>query len=129
MRARKRIAVNFEAMIEAERPNPSQDSLLGRLCTAQDEEDGTRLSTDAIIDNVLTLIFAGSDTTASAVTSLWITLSQRPDIKDKIRSNPDVLAPKLVGKILQMYPPAPFQMRLVKEDIPIGDYIPSLPDG
>ena len=61
-------------------------NLLTRLITPKDETDGEYLSTDAIIDNVFTLIFAGSDTTASSMTSAIKTLSLNPSLQQDLRN-------------------------------------------
>lgn len=120
MRARKRIVSKLEVLVEQEREAPTTSSLLGKLVSAVDE-NGDLLSADEVIDNVLTLIFAGSDTTASAATSMWMTLSLQPSLKEKLVSNPDFVA-SFCHQVLQSYPPAPFSMRLTKEDLDLGDY-------
>lgn len=119
MRARKRITTQLEPLVDAERSNPSS-GLLGNLCSATDE-DGATLSSKDIIDNVLTLIFAGSDTTASAATSLWMVLSQNINLKNQIKVNAG-LAEGLVTQVLEAHPPAPFSMRLAKDEVHIGEF-------
>lgn len=120
MRARKRITAQLEPLVDSERSNPSS-GLLGNLCSATDE-DGATLSTEDIIDNVLTLIFAGSDTTASAATSLWMVLSQNPNLKSQVKANAG-LAEGLVTQVLEAHPPAPFSMRLAKDEVHIGEFM------
>jgi len=121
LRARKRIVKQLETLIQEEPTN----GLLGRLVTHQGE-NGDCLSTDDVIDNVLTLVFAGSDTTASAVTSLWMILSLYPEIKKNLKAQPELME-ALVDKVLQAHPPAPFSMRLNKDEpLFVGDYtVPS----
>ncbi|KAL3810953.1 hypothetical protein ACHAXA_005369 [Cyclostephanos tholiformis] len=116
MRARKRIASRLETIIE----NKSTYGLLGRLVSYRDE-NGDKLSTGDVIDNVLTLISAGSDTTASAVTSLIMILS--PEIKETIKAEPEKML-ALLDKVLRVYPPAPFQVRLNKDEpLHVGGYL------
>lgn len=121
LRARKRVVKQLETLIERE----PTDGLLGRLVTYQDD-NGDRLSTDDVIDNVFTLIFAGSDTTASAATSLWMILSLHPEVKSELKSHPEKMD-ALVDEVLQAHPPAPFSMRLNKDEpLVVGEYsIPS----
>ena len=116
-RARKRIVKQLEALIEKE---PTY-GLLGRLVTSRDE-NGDFLSTNDVIDNVFTLIFAGSDTTASAASSLWMVLSLHPEIKETLKAKPEKMN-ALVAKVLQAHPPAPFAMRLNKDEpLVVGGY-------
>lgn len=117
LRARKRVIKQLTKLIEA---NP-KDGLLGKLLSFQDE-NGDQLSTNQVIDNVFTLIFAGSDTTASAVTSLWMILSLHPEVKAKLQERPDLMDP-FVKKVLQTHPPAPFSMRLnTNQPLVVGGY-------
>lgn len=122
MRSRKRIIDTMLPLLEQERQavQPS-NSLLGRLVSAEDEETGKMLSNDDILDNVLTIIFAGSDTTASAATSLCMVLSQYPELKAHLQKNPKE-TDRFVSTILQLYPPAPFGMRLVNENLSVKGY-------
>ena len=91
LRARKRIANKLEKIVKLYRSSSSSSTvdsttLLTRLTTSKDETDGEYLSTDAIIDNVFTLIFAGSDTTASSMTSAIKTLSLNPSLQQDLRN-------------------------------------------
>jgi retinoid hydroxylase len=122
MRARNRIIDTMSPLLEQERQaDKPSNSLLGRLVSAEDEETGEMLSNDDILDNVLTIIFAGSDTTASAATSVCMVLSQYPELKNFLRKNPKEID-RFVGTILQQYPPAPFGMRQVKETFSVKGY-------
>lgn len=117
LRARKRVVAQLTTMIEKD----PTGGLLGRLVNYQDE-NGDRLSTDDVIDNIFTLIFAGSDTTASAVTSLWMILSLHPNIKAELKARPEAMD-AFVEKVLQAHPPAPFSMRLnTNEPLVVGEH-------
>ena len=120
VRARKRILATIEPMLEAERQSDqSSNSLLGRFVSSKDDE-GNTLSNQDIMDNVLTLIFAGSDTTASAATSMILAMSLDPNLKKEARDDSKVEA--LVQQVLEKYPPAPFSMRLAKQPLSIKGY-------
>ncbi|KAG7342905.1 cytochrome P450 [Nitzschia inconspicua] len=122
IRARKRIIDAMQPLLNQERnAEPHSDSLLGRLVSTVDEETGEKLSDDDILDNVLTIIFAGSDTTASAAASMCMVLSLYPELEAHLRQNPNDID-RFVGSILQQYPPAPFGMRLVKEALSVKGY-------
>jgi cytochrome P450 len=133
MRARRRIKARLEPLITAERArmhagSGSSSSLLGRLTAAKDD-DGNALNTDEIIDNVLTLLFAGSDTTASGLTSSLKELALAPALQAQLRQalrdadEADEALDAFLAEVHRRNPPAPFQMRLVgKEDLAVGGY-------
>lgn len=130
MRARKRISKKLLKYIESYKSNPApsqQNNLLHRLVTTKDDIDGENLSADAIVDNIFTLIFAGSDTTASSVTSAIKILSEQPMLETKLRSLEweinDATLDYFITQVLNKNPPAPFSMRLVEDQpLVIGEY-------
>jgi len=129
LRARKRVARRIAAAIEAyrsdSRPNDSanKNNLLFRLVTTMDDVDNDFLSVDAIVDNIFTLIFAGSDTTASAMTSIVKTLSTDPGLEESLRmavqsgeGDASLRIDGLIQEVFAKNPPAPFSMREVSKD-------------
>ncbi len=137
MRARARVVKVLQSCLDKERHDyhhftagaaasaslrRNETYLLSRLVQTK-EEDGSFLTNDEIIDNIFTLIFAGSDTTASAVTSLWMILSQHPKLQDQLRdSSQDTTKEQLVQSILKSFPPAPFSMRKSKAALQVDGY-------
>lgn len=82
--------------------------LLSLLLDAEDD-DGTRLSDAHVRDEVMTLLFAGHDTTTSTVAFLFHALAGRPDVADAIAAEADLGGPRLeqaLDKTLRLYPPA-----------------------
>ena len=64
------------------------EDLLSLLLDAEDE-DGGRLSDRHVRDEVMTMLFAGHDTTTSTVAFLFHELARRPDVADELaRSSP-----------------------------------------
>ena len=151
MRARKRVARRIASSIETYRQQgtnsssaaaaaPARNNLLFRLVTTMDDVDNDFLSIEAIVDNIFTLIFAGSDTTASAMTSLLKTLSLDNDLQESLRkavrestyplkeSDPACLRiDGLIQDVFSKYPPAPFSMRQVGDEaitLPNGYHVP-----
>ena len=59
------------------------EDLLSLLLDAEDE-DGGRLSDAHVRDEVMTLLFAGHDTTTATVAFLFHELARRPDVADAI---------------------------------------------
>lgn len=132
MRARKRVAGRIASSIESyqaarQAGSDSKNNLLFSLVTTMDDVENDFLSAEAIIDNIFTLIFAGSDTTASAMTSIVKTLSFNPSLQDTLRKavkdsaspNEGDAAVRIDGfiqEVLASNPPAPFSMRLVGDE-------------
>ena len=124
IRARKRIMDRLAAMMKAQKEEPKY-GLLGKLMAARGDA-GDALSQEDIVDNVLTILFAGSDTTASATISLWKVLSLNPKLKSALRNAPSKTLERLLDTILQTYPPAPFSMRKTRQELALGEYtVPS----
>jgi cytochrome P450 len=75
------------AMIAARRrEDPGQrNDLLALLMEAKDENSGEQLSDRQLRDEVMTLFLAGHETTANALTWLWIELSRNPSVTQTLR--------------------------------------------
>jgi cytochrome P450 len=111
--------------------------LLSMLLRAQDE-DGSRLSRRQLRDEVMTLMFAGHDTTALTLTWCWYLLAQHPDVETKLHAElAQVLGGRaptvddvpnlkytamIVNEVLRLYPPAWGIAREAVDDCEIGGY-------
>jgi cytochrome P450 len=109
--------------------------LLSMLLLARDEDTGERMSDQQVYDEVITLLTAGSETTAVALTWLFYELAQHPEIERRVRAEmDDVLAgrpitfedvPKLeytrrvINEVLRMYP-IWILMRRARVDVDLG---------
>jgi cytochrome P450 len=94
---------------------------LQMLIEARDKETGSPMSEKELIDEVMTLIVAGHETTASGLNWTWYLLSQNPEAEAKLHAEIDATeeksAPSLtdveqlsytrnvVDEALRMYPP------------------------
>ena len=94
------------------------EDLLSLLLDAEDE-DGTRLSDAHVRDEVMTLLFAGHDTTTATVAFLFHELAHHPDVADAIAAElpaapgyEDLMGGGLLqldralDETLRLYPPA-----------------------
>jgi cytochrome P450 len=132
-----------QGIIESRRGRgPAANDLLDFLLTARDEEAGTGMSDAQLRDEVLTLLFAGHDTTASGVSWAWYLLSRHPDIQEALHDEAAAhltgraptaedlphlpLATAVFEEALRLYPPAPgLARRAVEPDEIQGRPVPA----
>jgi cytochrome P450 len=111
--------------------------LLSMLVHARDE-DGSRMTTQQLRDEALTLFLAGHETTASTLSWTWLLLAQNPRVERKLHAELDSVLggrvptlddlPRLpytnnvLTESLRLYPPAWAMARLAIEDHELGGY-------
>ena len=101
-RARARLDRLIYTEIERRRATGERgEDILSLLIDAQDE-DGRILSHQHIRDEVMTLMFAGHDTTTSTVAFLFYELARKPDLVD----DPGFDLGQAIDETLRLYPPA-----------------------
>jgi cytochrome P450 len=114
-----------------------RDDLLGLLLRARDE-DGSRMSDRQLRDEVRTLLLAGHETTANALTWITYLIARHPDVGDSLaeearrvahtRTLGESDAPRLryagmvVKEALRLYPPSWGITRQATEDCCVGPY-------
>lgn len=115
----------------------SQDhDLFSALFSARDPETGKTLGQREVEDNVSTLIGAGSDTVAVALTWSIFLLSQTPHVREAVEAEVDVhlkgcaLTADSLGKLvwtravieeaMRLYPPAPLIGRMTRGEESLG---------
>ena len=104
---RARLALDELIYAEIDRRRASGergDDILSLLLDASDE-DGSHLSKAQIRDEVMTLLFAGHDTTTSTVAFLFYELARAPEWADRAASDSDALE-QCIDETLRLYPPA-----------------------
>ncbi len=69
--------------------NLRRTDLTQMLMEARDPETGAGMSERELVDEILTLVVAGHETTASTLNSFWWLLGERPDIEAKIHAEQD----------------------------------------
>jgi cytochrome P450 len=126
-RARDYLRKITAAMVAERRREGSRPDLIQALVDARDEETGEGISDTEIVDNLLTFIAAGHETTALALTWTFYLLSIYPQTEAKVlaeierASGPRGLEPEAVAGLtytkqviqeaLRLYPPAPSLLR------------------
>jgi cytochrome P450 len=111
--------------------------LLSLLIHTQDE-DGSRMTTQQLRDEALTLFLAGHETTASTLSWTWLLLAQNPRVEEKLHAELDSVlhgrVPSLddiarlpytghvLSESMRLYPPAWAMARLAIEDHELAGY-------
>jgi enediyne biosynthesis protein E7 len=112
------------------------------LMSARDKETGSAMSDRQLIDEIMTLVVAGHETTASGLNWTWYLLSEHPEadaqLAAELRAAPELPAPSLaqvealpcaqqvVSEALRLYPPGwLLSRRAITPDVLAGYEIPA----
>ncbi|PRH87318.1 cytochrome P450 [Labrys okinawensis] len=115
---------------------PRQD-LLGLLLSAVDPESGRRMSDEQVVDNLLTFVMAGHETTALGLAWTFHLLAGNPEIEaravaeiEAVTSGTGTLLPDQVARLvytrqvfqeaMRLYPPAAIIPRVALADFQLG---------
>src|SRR5688572_9233772 len=75
---------------------------IGMLMNARDKETGDAMSERELIDEVMTLVVAGHETTASGLNWTWYLLSQHPEVEAKLHAELDAVPAETAPGLTQM---------------------------
>lgn len=128
----------YEIIAERRRHNEDRGDLLSMLMLTRDEETGETMNDRQLRDEVMTLMLAGHETTATTLTWTWYLLSEHPDVARRLREElaavlggrtptmsdvPNLVYTRMViEESLRLYPPAWVTVRKVDNDDIIGGY-------
>lgn len=141
-----RFAVKFRALVpvvaglieQRRREGSEYFDFLSMLMAARDRDTGAPMDERQLIDEVLTLVVAGHETTASALNWVWYLLSMHPDAEERLHQEVDSrecpekpllddlftssYAEQVIREALRLYPPGwLFTRRAIAHDR-LGDY-------
>jgi len=114
-----------------------RDDFLGAFMAAKDKDSGETMTNNELIDEVMTLIVAGHETSACTLNWVWYLLAQDPVAEQKVQSEADLLPPEgpqftdltempyskqVVEEALRLYPPVWLFSRKCLKDDRLGEY-------
>ena len=132
----------MEEVERRRRDHVRSNDIVSMLIDARDRQTGEPMADRELLDEILTLIVAGHETTASSLNWFWYLLTQSPDVVARIhgevdslgRVNPeyDDLAAypytrRALDETLRLYPPGWLLTRRSTATMMLGDY--ELPAG
>ena len=121
---------------ERRRSGRVHEDLLGRMMAARDPESGEPMSNGRVIDNLLTFLLAGHETTATMLTWTLYLLARAPEWQERlaaeaqsVASDGDITADHLaqlgltrqvLNEAARLYPPVPVLSRLATRDVELA---------
>ena len=143
-RAAKRLrGAVFDIISRRQDEGGGGNDLLGRLLAARDPETDDPMSMEQLINNLLTLLEAGHETTSRALSWTLYLLARAPEWQEQVRDEVRAVAgegrigPEHLGALritqqvlkesMRLYAPVPVMSRLSSEAIELGGF--SVPAG
>ena len=134
--------VVHDIITQRRQQNTDTGDLLSILLLARDEETGQGMNDQQVRDEVMTLLIAGHETVATALTWTWYLLSQHPEVERCLHSELDEVLDghlptiehiarlsytrMVIEEVLRLYPPAwIFGRKAIANDEIGGYFIPA----
>lgn len=118
--------------------NASARDILGMLMQSRDRDSGQPMPDPQLAREIMTLIVAGHETTASVLNWTWYLLSQHPQVEQVLGRELDALSPsefphldelprfaytrQVIEEAMRLFPPGWLLTRRALADDRIGDY-------
>ncbi len=129
----------LEIANQRRRQNIISTDMLGMIMHARDRKSGQVMPDQQLVSEIMTLIVAGHETTASTLNWIWYLLSSNAEVEEKLASelntlpgsdSPDlsdlprfVYTRHVIEETLRLYPPGWLMTRRALKDDQLGDYL------
>ena len=132
---------NLVGQVVAKRRNANRTctDILGMLMEARDRDTGQTMPDRQLVSEIMTLVVAGHETTASTLNWTWYLLSQNPEVERKTVEKSSIVCPvsesseigdlpkftytrQVLEEALRLYPPGWLMTRKALKDDQLGDY-------
>jgi cytochrome P450 len=136
--ARAARGVAARALAKRRQREETGTDLLGRLMSAREPDTGRAMSDELIVDNIVTYLLAGHETTAKALTWTLYVLAHLPRWQDRVRvevmsvTGGSIICDEQLKDLalleavfleaMRLYPPGPTLMRIAKRDVRLGGH-------
>ena len=114
LRGLEEMAEYFRALVAHRRREPGGD-MLSAMITGTIRPTGSGLSDDELVGMCALLLFAGHETTTNAIANAVRLLTADPELRDRVRDDPALVAPA-VEEALRLVGPIKVLVRWVIED-------------
>jgi cytochrome P450 len=127
-----------ELTAERRKQNRYSTDILGMLMEARDRDTGQPMPDRQVVHEILTLIIAGHETTASTLNWVWYLLSQHPKVEEKLSQDISsapvgdflsfedlprfIYTRQVLDESLRLYPALWLMTRRALKDDQVGDY-------
>jgi cytochrome P450 len=136
-RARRELQRVVDQLVAA-RPDPAGDDVLSRLIVSTRQESDARIGRQRMRDELVTLLLAGHETTASTLGWTFYLIDRHPEVLARLRAEAiEVLGDRLpeyddlhrlvytsmvIQEVMRLYPPVWMLSRLAQQDDEVGGY-------
>jgi cytochrome P450 len=132
----------YRLIAEGRNRGTDKGDVLSILLLARDEEDGSGLTDQQVRDEVMTLLLAGHETTANALTWAWFELGRHPDVLARLARELESIGNRavtvddlaklpwnlaVIEEAMRLHPPAYMTGRETLEPVDLGGH--HLPKG
>jgi cytochrome P450 len=130
--------VVYRLIADGRKLGTDRGDVLSMLLLARDEEDGTALTDREVRDEVMTLLLAGHETTANALSWTWYELGKNPDVLARLEAEVQRVAgtrpittddlPALpwtaavIDEAMRLHPPVYVTSRELTTDLTLGGH-------
>lgn len=106
----------LEIALQRRARNVSGGDFFGMLMEARDEKTGQPMSDAQLVSEIVTLVVAGHETTASTLNWAWYLLSQHPEVEEKLALELAALPANTLPTLNQL-PQFPYTHHVIEETL------------